>query len=44
MDLKDAMQNRRSIRGYLPEPVDQATLKKVLQLATRAVSRTNSQP
>lgn len=44
MELKEAIIGRRSIRGYLPKPVDKETLKNVLQLASRAVSRTNSQP
>ena len=44
MELKEAILTRRSIRGYLPDPVPQEVLRDVLKLATRAVSGQNVQP
>lgn len=44
MELKEAILGRRSIRGYLQEPVSQETMHGVLELATRAVSALNMQP
>lgn len=44
MELKEAILNRRSIRGYLPDPVPQEVLRDVLEVATRAVSAQNAQP
>lgn len=38
------MLQRRSIRGFLDEPVPQEVLREVLRLATRAVSAVNAQP
>jgi len=40
----DAIAGRRSVRGFLPDPVPQATLRAILQVAARAPSGTNSQP
>lgn len=44
VDIVQALQNRRSIRGFKPEPVDPATVAAILTLANRAPSFTNSQP
>ena len=44
MELRDAIINRKSIRGYLDKPVPKEVLEDVLNLATRAVSALNSQP
>ena len=44
MELKEAILNRHSTRGYLPTPVPQDVLKTVLELGTRAVSAQNTQP
>lgn len=44
MDVKTALQDRRSIRGFLDKSVEKDTIKDVLRLAVRAVSGTNSQP
>ena len=44
MELTEAIRNRRSIRGFRPEPVPQDTLCRVLELGTRAVSANNTQP
>lgn len=44
MELKEAILQRKSIRGYLPKTVSQETIEGVLRLATRAVSALNMQP
>lgn len=44
MELKDAILQRRSIRGFLDKPVARDTLEELLSLSQRAVSAVNSQP
>lgn len=44
MELKTAMLERRSIRGFHQRPVEQEILRNVLQLAGYAVSANNVQP
>ena len=44
MELKQAIQERKSIRGFQKRPVSRQTLTQVLELATRAVSSKNIQP
>lgn len=44
MELKKAINERRSVRGYKNEPVSKEILEKVLRLATRAISAENTQP
>ena len=44
MELKLAIEERRSIRGFEARPVSQEILREVLQLAARAVSAVNAQP
>lgn len=44
MELRDAIMQRKSIRGYLDKPVPREVLEDVLRLGTRAVSSLNSQP
>jgi 5,6-dimethylbenzimidazole synthase len=44
MDLFTAIMERRSCRNYLPDPVDEATLEKILEAATWAPSPLNAQP
>lgn len=44
MQLKQAIMERRSIRGFRKDPVSQEVLRDMLQLATRAISANNSQP
>lgn len=44
MELKKAINQRRSVRGYKEKAVPRETLEKVLSLATRAVSAQNTQP
>jgi nitroreductase len=39
-----ALATRRSVRGFLPEPVPRATIEAILALAARAPSGTNIQP
>ena len=44
MELTNAILQRRSIRGFRPDPIPQETLRQVLELASRAVSAQNTQP
>jgi nitroreductase len=44
MKLDQAMQERRSIRGFLDKPVSRALLEEVIALANRAPSSMNTQP
>ncbi|WP_294145596.1 nitroreductase [uncultured Clostridium sp.] len=44
MDVKDAINGRKAIRGFLDKPVPREILQEVLQLAARAVSAVNAQP
>ncbi|WP_323802766.1 nitroreductase [Sulfitobacter litoralis] len=44
MELKQAMQERRSIRGFKKDPVSRALLEEVVALANRAPSSMNTQP
>ena len=44
MKLEEAMQGRRSIRGFLDKPVPKALLEEVIALANRAPSSMNTQP
>ena len=39
-----AVTSRRSVRGFLPDPVERATVKEILAVASRAPSGTNIQP
>jgi nitroreductase len=39
-----AITSRRSIRAFLPTPIPEATIREILQVATRAPSGTNTQP
>lgn len=40
----DAIASRRSVRGFLPDPVPRETIERILTAATRAPSGTNMQP
>ena len=40
----EAIRTRRSVRAFLPTPVDRATVDELLALAARAPSGTNIQP
>ncbi len=44
MELKQAMMERRSIRGFKDTPVPKEVIRDILQTATRAVSANNNQP
>lgn len=44
MELKDVIEQRRSVRGYLPKPVPKEMLTRILAIATRAPSTKNAQP
>ena len=44
MSLETAVRTRRSVRGFLPDPVPQETLNKVFELARWSPSGTNIQP
>lgn len=39
-----AITSRRSIRAFLPTPVDRSTIERILEVASRAPSGTNTQP
>jgi nitroreductase len=42
--VEQAMLTRRSVRGFLPDPVPRALVERLLELAARAASNTNIQP
>ncbi|MCV0397873.1 MAG: nitroreductase [Rhizobiaceae bacterium] len=42
--IDDAITSRRSVRAFLPDPVDDATIRDILTVASRAPSGTNMQP
>jgi nitroreductase len=44
MDVSEAIETRRSVRGFLDTPVPEAVLRRVLQRAARAPSGGNLQP
>ena len=44
MELDQAMQGRRSIRGFTSDPVPRALLEEIIALANRAPSSMNTQP
>lgn len=44
MNIIEAMNARKSIRGFKPAPVDQTTITKILEAAVRAPSAMNTQP
>ena len=44
MKLDQAIQDRRSIRGFTDKPVSQALLEEIIALANRAPSSMNTQP
>ena len=39
-----AIESRRSIRAFLPTPVDRAVVERILAVSSRAPSGTNTQP
>jgi nitroreductase len=42
--VDEAITSRRSVRAFLPTPVDEATIRDILKVAARAPSGTNMQP
>ena len=42
--VDEAIVSRRSVRAFLPTPVDESVVKEILQVAARAPSGTNMQP
>jgi nitroreductase len=44
MDVIEAIEARKSIRAFKPDPVPQETLRQVLEVAMRAPSTDNTQP
>ena len=44
MELLEAIQNRKSIRKFKPEPVPRIMLEEILQATLRAPSAINTQP
>lgn len=44
MDVTEAVRRRKSIRSFLPDPVDDATIAELLTTAARAPSGGNVQP
>lgn len=44
MNVSEAVASRRSVRAFLDQPVDPATLRRVLEKAQRAPSGGNTQP
>ena len=44
MELLEGIETRRSVRGFKATPVPQETIRKILQVAGRSPSYTNTQP
>ncbi len=44
MDLIEAIQSRKSIRGFKRDPVPKKVLKEIIEVASRAPSSLNAQP
>ena len=44
MKVSEALQNRYSVRGYLPEPVPEEVIREVLEIARLSPSNSNTQP
>jgi len=42
--IDEAITSRRSVRAFLPDPVDAPTIRAILEIAARAPSGTNMQP
>lgn len=43
-DAFEALESRRAVRAFLPDPVDRAMVERILALASRAPSGSNIQP
>jgi len=44
MEIIEAIQTRKSIRGFLPDPVEKSIIRKIIDIAVRAPSAMNTQP
>jgi nitroreductase len=44
MHVDEAIESRRSVRGFLPDPVDEKIIRHILTVAARAPSGSNTQP
>jgi nitroreductase len=44
MEVLDAIQSRKSIRAFKPDPVPKETIDKILEISQRSPSGTNTQP
>ncbi len=44
MELKEAIETRRSVRLFLPDPIDRKTIAKIVEVARWAPSWGNTQP
>lgn len=44
MDIIEAINTRKSIRGYRPDPVSREVIEEILEVARRAPSSMNTQP
>lgn len=44
MDLKEAISGRRAVRAYTREPVDEDTMRRLIDAAVSAPSAVNQQP
>jgi nitroreductase len=44
MEVMDAIRQRRAVRSYTPEAVDERTVRRLIEAATWAPSATNEQP
>jgi nitroreductase len=44
MDADEAITSRRSVRAFLPDPVPRETIERILAVASRAPSGSNTQP
>jgi len=42
--VDEAIASRRSVRAFLPDTIDEATIREILEIAARAPSGTNMQP
>ena len=42
--VDEAIMSRRSVRAFLPDPVDEQTIRDILTVGARAPSGTNMQP
>ena len=42
--VDEAISSRRSVRAFLPDPVDSAVVREILEISARAPSGTNMQP